>query len=166
MNIWIISEGILQRFWFILHTKFLRTCCINIQPWCLWKNWRIAIIHLLCLQSTNIWLTINHKISMRRKLGLDVNSQTKDTVDNQKTKVPEQEGGEDEGWVAHNIPRGFMLLDTLAAPGGRHRQSEWCWKYDIMSSGKQLTHSLTAQKKNMSLKMTDSLWKSTVDGLA
>lgn len=61
---------------------------------------------------------------MRRKLGLDVNSQRKDTVDNQKTKVPEQEGGEDEGWVAYNIPRGFMLLDTLAAPGGRHRQSE------------------------------------------
>lgn len=30
----------------------------------------------------------------------------------------------------------------------------------------QLTHSLTAKKKNMSLKMTDSLWKSTVDGLA
>lgn len=30
----------------------------------------------------------------------------------------------------------------------------------------QLTHSLAAQTKNMSLKMTDSLWKSTVDGLA
>lgn len=55
-------------------------------------------------------------------MGLDENSQKKDTVDNQKTKVPEQKDSEDEGWVAHNIPRGFTLLDTPAAPGRRHSQ--------------------------------------------
>lgn len=85
-----------------------------------------ATINLFCRQFTDIWLTEelrNQKIFTRRELGLDENSQKKDTVDNQKTKVPEQEDSEDEGWLAHNIPRGFTLLDTPAAPGGRHSQS-------------------------------------------
>lgn len=102
---------------------------------------------------------------MSRETGLDVNSQMKDTVDNQKTKVPEQEDSKDKGWVAHNIPSSFMHLDTPAAPGGRHSQFGTMQKirYCELHS---LTHSLTAQKKKMSLKMTDSLWKSTVAGLA
>lgn len=54
---------------------------------------------------------------------MDVNSLMKDTVDNQKTKVPEQEDSEDEGWPAHKIPNGFTLLDTPAAPGAKHSQS-------------------------------------------
>lgn len=101
-----------------------------------------ATSNLFCLQSTNIWLTKelrNQKIFTRTELGHNVNSQMKDTVDNQKTKVPEQEDSEDEGRVAHNIPRGFMFLDTPAAPGGRHSRSVWCRKYDIMSSTSWLT---------------------------
>lgn len=60
---------------------------------------------------------------MRTKSGPDVNSQLKDTVDNQKTKIPEQENSEDEGRVAHQVSRGFMLLDTPAASGGKQAPS-------------------------------------------
>lgn len=60
---------------------------------------------------------------MRRKSFLGLNSHLKDTVDNQKTKVPEQQDSEDEGRLAHNIPGGFLLANTPAAPGGGHSQS-------------------------------------------
>lgn len=96
---------------------------------------------------------------------LGVKSQRKDTVDDQKPKVPEQQDSEDEGRLAHDVPRGFLLPNTPAAPGGRHSQSGRS-RETGQCELQHPTHSLTATKKNPSVTMTDSLWKSTVAGLA
>lgn len=63
------------------------------------------------------------EIFMKRKSFLGLHSHLKDTVDNQKTKIPEQQDGEDKGRLAHNIPGGFLIAHTPAAPGGGQSQS-------------------------------------------